>query len=110
VVPGCSSDDGVYALGHVPVGKPVMVLQTVEGSSAIIERFGSRSSLYQWCRPDLFLAPVVYIVALAQLVASVDVYVLDLYEEALMGVLIRWLVRLLLFRVLVSLWRIVRRR
>jgi hypothetical protein len=88
----------------------MIVLQTVEGSSAIIERFGSRSLLYQWCCPDLFLAPVVYIVDLAQLVASVDVYVLDLYEEALMGVLIRWLVRLLLFRVLVSLWRIVRRR
>jgi hypothetical protein len=50
------------------------------------------------------------VMALAQLVSSADVYVLDLYEEALMGMLIRWLVRLLLFRVLVGLWRIVRRR
>jgi hypothetical protein len=46
----------------------------------------------------------------AQLVSCADVYVLDLYEEALMGMLIRWLVRLLLFRVLVGLWRIARRR
>ena len=45
----------------------------------------------------------------AQLVASADVYVLDLYEEVNVGVLLRWLFRLVLFRVLVSLWRIVRR-
>jgi hypothetical protein len=42
-------------------------------------------------------------------VSCADVYVVDLYKEALMGVLIRWLIRLLLFRVLVGLWRIFRR-
>jgi hypothetical protein len=48
----------------------------------------------------------------AQLVSCADVYVLDLYEEEMrvVGALIRWLFRLLLFRVLVGLWRIVRRR
>jgi hypothetical protein len=46
----------------------------------------------------------------AQLVSCGDVYVLVLYEEVRMGMLIRWLVRLVLFRVLVGLWRIVRRR
>ena len=35
---------------------------------------------------------------------------LGFYEEVLRGVLIRWLFRLVLFRVLVALWRIVRRR
>ena len=39
-----------------------------------------------------------------------DVYVLDHYEEVRVGVLIRWLFRLVLFRVLVGLWRIFRRR
>ena len=46
----------------------------------------------------------------AQLVSCADVYVLDLYEEVRMGVLVRWLFRLILFRVLVGFWRIVRRR
>ena len=46
----------------------------------------------------------------AQLAPSVDVYVLDFYEEVRVGVLIRWLFRLVLFRVLVGLWRLVRRR
>ena len=46
----------------------------------------------------------------AQLVSNPDVYVLDLYEEVDVGMLIRWLFRLLLFRVLVNLWRIIRRR
>ncbi len=41
---------------------------------------------------------------------SGDVYVLDFYEEVRVGVLIRWLIRLVLFRVLVGLWRIFRRR
>jgi hypothetical protein len=39
-----------------------------------------------------------------------DVYVLDFCEEVRVGVLIRWLIRLVLFRVLVGLWRIVWRR
>ena len=43
--------------------------------------------------------------------SSGDVYVLDHYEEVVrVGVLIRWLLRLVLFRVLVGLWRIFRRR
>ena len=42
--------------------------------------------------------------------SSGDVYVLDSYEEVRVGVLIRWLIRLVLFRVLVGLWRIFRRR
>ncbi len=46
----------------------------------------------------------------AQPVSSGDVYVLDYYEEVRVGVLIRWLFRLVLFRVLVGLWRIFRRR
>jgi hypothetical protein len=47
----------------------------------------------------------------AQLVSCADVYVLDFYEEVrVVGALIRWLFRLLLFRVLVGLWRMVRRR
>jgi hypothetical protein len=46
----------------------------------------------------------------AQPVSSGDVYVLDDYEEVCVGVLIRWLFRLVLFRVLVGLWRIFRRR
>jgi hypothetical protein len=39
-----------------------------------------------------------------------DVYVLDHCEEVRVGVLIRWLFRLVLFRVLMGLWRIIRRR
>ncbi len=46
----------------------------------------------------------------AQPESSGGVYVLDYYEEVRVGVLIRWLFRLVLFRVLVALWRIVRRR
>jgi hypothetical protein len=46
----------------------------------------------------------------AQLVSFGDVYDLDFYEEVRVGVLLRWLIRLVLFRVLVGLWRIVRRR
>jgi hypothetical protein len=46
----------------------------------------------------------------AQPVAYGDVYVLDHYEEVHVGVLIRWLIRLVLFRVLVGLWRIFQRR
>jgi hypothetical protein len=42
--------------------------------------------------------------------SSGDVYVLDFCEEVRVGVLIRWLFRWLLFRVLVRLWCIVRRR
>ena len=58
--------------------------------------------------PALFSLPGRGVV---QLVSSADVYVLDLYEEVVnVGVLLRWLFRLVLFRVLVSLWRIVRRR
>ena len=45
-----------------------------------------------------------------QLVSSANVYVLDFCEEVRVGVLIRWLFRVLLFRVLVGLWRIARRR
>ena len=41
---------------------------------------------------------------------SGDVFVVDFYEEVRVGVLIRWLFRLVLFRVLVGLWRIVRGR
>jgi hypothetical protein len=43
-------------------------------------------------------------------VCCADVYVSDHNEEVRVGVLVRWLVRLILFRVLVGLWRIVRRR
>ena len=46
----------------------------------------------------------------AQPVSSGDVYVLDHYEEVRVGVLLRWLFRLVLFRVLVGLWRIFQRR
>ena len=49
----------------------------------------------------------------AQLVSCGDVYVLDPYEEEevrVVGALIRWLFRLLLFRMLLGLWRIFRRR
>jgi hypothetical protein len=46
----------------------------------------------------------------AQLVSLGDVYVLDFCEEVRVSVLIRWLFRLVLFRVLVGLWRIVWRR
>ena len=46
----------------------------------------------------------------AQPVSSADVCVLDYCEEVRVGVLIRWLFRVLLFRVLVGLWRIARRR
>ncbi len=42
--------------------------------------------------------------------SSADVYMLDYDEEVRVGVLIRWLFRLVLFRVLVGLWRLVRRR
>ena len=45
--------------------------------------------------------------------SSADVYMLDYHEdheEVRVGVLIRWLFRLVLFRVLVGLWRLVRRR
>jgi len=35
---------------------------------------------------------------------------LDYHEEVRVGVLIRWLFRLVLFRVLVGLWRLVRKR
>ena len=47
---------------------------------------------------------------MAQLVSLGDVYVLDFCEEVRVGVLIRWLFRLVLFRVLVGLWRTVWRR
>jgi hypothetical protein len=50
----------------------------------------------------------------AQLLSSAGVYVPDYHEEVhkevRVGVLIRWLFRLVLFRVLVGLWRLVRRR
>ena len=46
----------------------------------------------------------------AQPVSSGDVYIFDYCEEVRVGVLIRWLFRLVLFRVLVGLWRIFRRR
>jgi hypothetical protein len=46
----------------------------------------------------------------AQLVSFGDVYDVDFYEEMRMSVLLRWLIGLVLFRVLVGLWRIVRRR
>ena len=48
--------------------------------------------------------------SVAQLVSLGDVYVLDFCEEVRVGVLIRWLIRLVLIRVLVGLWRIVWRR
>jgi hypothetical protein len=48
--------------------------------------------------------------SVAQLVSLGDVYVLDFCEEVRVSVLIRWLFRLVLFRVLVGLWRIVWRR
>ena len=48
--------------------------------------------------------------SVAQLVSFGDVYVLDFCEEVRVGMLMRWLFRLVLFRVLVGLWRIVWRR
>jgi hypothetical protein len=46
----------------------------------------------------------------AQLLSFGFVYVLEYYEEVRVGLFIRWLLRLVLFRVLMGLWRIIRRR
>jgi hypothetical protein len=52
-----------------------------------------------------------YVGGVAQLVSSGDVYLIGSYKEVcVVAALIRWLFRLLLFRVLVRLWRIFRRR
>jgi hypothetical protein len=46
-----------------------------------------------------------------QLVSPGDVYVLSFYKEVrVVGALIRWLFGLLIFRMLLGLWRIFRRR
>jgi hypothetical protein len=65
------------------------------------------TGLASYAVPALLFARVS---GVAQPVSSGDVYVLDDYEEVCVGVLIRWLFRLVLFRVLVGLWRIFRRR